>query len=223
MTWSPNQDDRPDGQVIDMLVLHYTGMPDARAACDRLMDPSAQVSAHWLIDEGGTVIPLVPETRRAWHAGVSFWRGQTNINARSVGVEIVNPGHEFGYRPFPQAQMAAVAEVCQGILGRWPIPRRNVVAHSDIAPTRKEDPGELFDWRGLAQRGTGFWPEGPVEGEEEDPVALLRAIGYDGTDAPLAVRAFQRRYRPRNFSGVVDGETLGLMRAVWAACREDQV
>lgn len=222
MAESPNQDNRPDGQVIDTLVFHYTGMLGARAAYDRLMDPAAKVSAHWLVDEDGTVIPLVPEARRAWHAGVSRWRGQTNINARSIGVEIVNPGHEFGYRPFPKAQMSAVADVCQGILARWPIPRFGVVAHSDIAPTRKEDPGELFDWPWLAQRGIGFWPEGPMPGRDADPVALLRAIGYDVAAETPAVRAFQRRYRPSDFSGVVDEETLGLMRAVRAADEVDR-
>ena len=142
-----------------MLVLHYTGMPSAAAALARLCDPGAKVSAHYLVDEDGTVQALVAEQNRAWHAGVSFWRGATGLNDRSIGIEIVNPGHEFGYRPFPPAQMQAVRELCRGILARWPIPARNVVAHSDIAPNRKQDPGELFDWRGLAAAGIGLWTD----------------------------------------------------------------
>lgn len=154
---SPNWDSR-DSHVIDMLVLHYTGMRTASEALERLCDPSAKVSAHYMVEEDGTVHALVPEEMRAWHAGVSSWRGHTNINQRSIGIEIANPGHEFGYRPFPHAQMDAVATLCKGILSRHPIPPRNVVAHSDVAPQRKEDPGELFEWQWLAQRSIGLWP-----------------------------------------------------------------
>lgn len=145
----------------DMLVLHYTGMPSAQAALDKLRDgnTSSRVSAHYVVDEDGTVYRLVPEDKRAWHAGVSAWRGKTDINARSIGIEIVNPGHEFGYRPFPPAQMQAVAELSKDIVARHHIPKRNVVAHSDVAPGRKEDPGELFDWRYLAEQGIGLWPD----------------------------------------------------------------
>ncbi len=143
-----------------MLVLHYTGMQTAAAALARLCDPAAKVSSHYLVDEDGAVHALVEEQNRAWHAGVSFWRGATGLNDRSIGIEIVNPGHEFGYRPFPPVQMRAVRALCHGILARWPgIVARNVVAHSDIAPNRKQDPGELFDWRGLAQAGIGLWTD----------------------------------------------------------------
>ena len=146
---SPNHDDR-GGAAIDMLVLHYTGMKTAEAALERLCDPAAKVSAHYTIDEDGTVYAHVPEARRAWHAGVSFWAGATDINSRSIGIELVNPGHEFGYRDFPDAQIAALITLCHGILLRHPIPSARVLGHSDVAPARKEDPGELFPWERLA-------------------------------------------------------------------------
>ena len=151
---SPNQDSRP-GLAIDHLVLHYTGMRSAEAALARLCDPAAKVSAHYVVDEDGTVYALVEEARRAWHAGVSYWRGVRQLNDCSVGIEIVNPGHEFGYRAFPRRQMAAVEALCRHILARHDIPARNVVGHSDVAPDRKQDPGELFDWPGLAAQGIG--------------------------------------------------------------------
>ena len=154
---SPNYDSR-GGASVDMLVLHYTGMPTAEDAIVRLCDTNARVSAHYVVDEDGLVFQLVEEQYRAWHAGVSGWRGNTNINARSIGIEIVNPGHEFGYRPFPAVQMQAVTALCKAVLGRHSIPARNVVGHSDIAPERKEDPGELFDWVRLAREGIGLWP-----------------------------------------------------------------
>ncbi len=154
---SPNFDSR-DGQTIDMLVLHYTGMPTAREALDRLCDAQAKVSAHYVVDEDGTIYQLVAEENRAWHAGVSAWRGHSNINQRSIGIEIVNRGHEFGYHPFPVEQMKSVAALCKGVVSRHAIPKRNVVGHSDVAPTRKEDPGELFDWKMLATQKIGLWP-----------------------------------------------------------------
>ncbi len=155
---SPNHDSR-NGQPIDMLVLHYTGMKTGAEARARLVHPEAKVSAHYVVEENGDIYRLVAEENRAWHAGVSQWRGNTNINQRSIGIEIVNPGHEFGYRAFPDAQMESVALLCKDILSRHDIPKRNIVAHSDIAPVRKEDPGELFDWKGLANQGIGLWPE----------------------------------------------------------------
>ena len=155
---SPNQDER--GETVDMLILHYTGMKTARDALDRLRDPAAAVSSHYVVDEDGTVFRLVPEDRRAWHAGVSYWRGHSALNARSIGIEIVNPGHEWGYRDFPVLQLAAVCDLCLAILARHAIPARNVVGHSDVAPDRKEDPGERFDWRALAENGVGLWPDG---------------------------------------------------------------
>ena len=210
---SPNFQPRPEGTTVDMLVIHYTGMQSAKAALDRLCDPAAEVSAHYLIDEAGEVFPLVDEQNRAWHAGVSNWRGSSGVNSRSIGIELVNPGHEFGYRPFPAPQMAALAHLSQGILSRWPIPARNVVGHSDVAPRRKQDPGELFDWYWLAQRGVGLWPRpGPVLVEEA--VLLLADYGYDTADAQAALVAFQRHFRPLSCDGVADAETLALLNGL---------
>lgn len=214
---SPNHDARPDGVPVDMLILHYTGMRTGAEAIARLRDPAAKVSAHYVVEEDGQVFALVPEHRRAWHAGVSHWRGNAGLNARSIGIEIVNPGHEHGYRPFPALQMAAVCDLCLGILARHPIPARNVLAHSDVAPDRKEDPGEFFDWQGLAANGVGLWPEGGGAAVG-DPLALVGAIGYR-TDLPLPVllRAFQRHWRPERVDGVADAGTLARLAAVAAA------
>ena len=200
---SPNHDDRTE--PVDHLILHYTGMRRRAEAIERLRDPDPPtrrpVSSHYVVDEDGTVLRLVPEARRAWHAGVSFWRGARALNGRSVGIEIVNPGHEFGYRDFPSAQMAAVAALCLEVLARHPIPARNVVGHSDVAPDRKQDPGERFDWRWLAGRGVGFWPE-DAEEASDDACAALARIGYDasletagarGVPAPLAAARGERR------------------------------
>jgi len=151
---SPNQDDRP--LPVDMLILHYTGMQSAQAAIDRLRDPAAKVSSHYVVDEDGAIYRLVAEEQRAYHAGISYWRGRTALNDCSIGIEIVNPGHEWGYRPFPDAQMQAVRSLCLEILARHAIPARNVVGHSDVAPNRKQDPGELFPWRWLAGQGVGL-------------------------------------------------------------------
>ncbi len=214
-TPSPNFADRPADAVIDMLVIHYTGMVSAAAALSRLRDPAAEVSAHYLIEEDGAVHRLVDEGDRAWHAGVSFWRGAININDRSIGIELVNPGHEFGYRAFPADQMAAFRELALGILGRHPIPARNVVGHSDVAPARKLDPGELFDWAAMAAAGIGRWPA-QAAGAGGDVPALLAEIGYDVSDLDLAVNAFQRRYRPDRVDGAVDDETLDRLAAVAA-------
>ena len=216
---SPNHDERPADEPVDILVLHYTGMQTGAAAIDRLCDPASRVSSHYVVEEDGRIWRLVPEDRRAWHAGISFWRGHQGLNGRSIGVEIVNPGHEWGYRPFPLPQMAAVRDLCAGILARHPIPRRNVVAHSDIAPDRKQDPGELFDWPALAAAGIGFWPDFPPAPWDRpvDPAALradLSNIGYpvppEGEgDAAFAtlLRAFQRRWRPDAVTGLADAET----------------
>lgn len=215
---SPNWDARPQGTPIDMLILHYTGMPSAQAALDRLRDPAARVSSHYVVDEDGAVWRLVGERRRAWHAGVSSWRGQATLNDRSVGIEIVNPGHEWGYRAFPALQMAAVCELCLGILGRHPIPARNVVGHSDVAPDRKEDPGELFDWPGLAANGVGLWPDTARDADAVDDVpAALRAIGYGEGDLATTLRAFQRHWLPGVISGQADGATRARLHAVVAA------
>ena len=158
---SPNHDARPDGMKIDMLVLHYTGMKTAEEALARLCDPEARVSAHYTIDLDGRVYRHVPEEQRAWHAGISYWAGERNINGCSVGIEIVNPGHEFGYVPFPKPQIAALIDLASDILARHRIPPARVVGHSDVAPARKEDPGELFPWPQLADFGLGLWPFAP--------------------------------------------------------------
>ncbi len=212
---SPNQDDRPAGIPVDVLLLHYTGMRSGRAALDRLRDPAAKVSSHYVVEEDGTIFRLVPEHRRAFHAGISFWRGHHTLNGRSVGIEIVNPGHEWGYRPFPALQMAAVCELCLGILARHPIPPRNVVGHSDVAPDRKQDPGELFDWPGLAANGVGLWP-GPDGAPipEAGVERALRAIGYPIPDLAITLAAFQRHWRPERVTGEADEGTRARIGAV---------
>jgi N-acetylmuramoyl-L-alanine amidase len=220
---SPNQDDRPPGTVIDTLVLHYTGMQSAQAAIDRLRSEAARVSSHYVVEEDGTIHRLVPESRRAWHAGVSFWRGREALNGHSIGIEIVNPGHEWGYRAFPVLQLVAVCDLCLEILSRHPVPARNIVGHSDIAPDRKQDPGELFDWEGLARNGVGLWPDVPDLGEEDawrDAAALrpvraaLGAIGYRvapegpaNAELRTVLRAFQRHWRPESLTGEADAGT----------------
>lgn len=216
---SPNHGPRPEGATVELLVLHYTGMPTAQDALHRLTDPESGVSAHYTVDEDGTVYAHVPEDRRAWHAGVSSWRGQGDVNSRSVGVEIVNPGHEFGYRPFPRVQMEAVAELCREILDRHRLPPSAVVAHSDVAPARKQDPGELFDWPWLAERGIGVWPV-PVDGRPAangEVERLLSVIGYDSA-CPEALTAFLRHYRPDAMTVGFDGGAMAMLRAVANHC-----
>lgn len=218
-----NYDARPAGGKIDMLVLHYTGMETAAAALQRLCDPDAAVSAHYLIDEDGRIVPLVDERHRAWHAGVAFWRGASDINARSIGIELVNPGHEFGYRLFAAAQMAALVELAGDILARHPIPPRNVVGHSDVAPTRKMDPGELFDWPRLAAAGIGLWPdEGEAAGLDAEAVcAMLGRFGYATGDRFAAVKAFQRHFRPERVNGRIDFATIRRLAGLLDLCERN--
>ncbi len=212
---SPNQDAR--GRGVDMLVLHYTGMASAEAALARLCDPAAKVSAHYTIDEDGTVYAMVPETRRAWHAGVSCWAGARDINARSIGIELVNPGHEFGYRAFGEPQIAALTTLCQGILARHPIPPRHVLGHSDVAPARKDDPGELFPWARLAASGIGLWPVRGNDPGEAAVSGLLTHYGYDpGAPLQKVVAAFQRHFRPSRVDGMADGETRAVLSGLIA-------
>lgn len=210
---SPNWDER--ALPVSMVVLHYTGMQSADAALERLCDPEAKVSAHYLIEEDGQVHRLVREDRRAWHAGKSFWRGIKDVNSASVGVEIVNPGHEFGYRPFPDAQMEALLPLLAEIVQRWDVPRANVVGHSDIAPARKEDPGELFDWELLAAHRLAIrTPQLTMPSPYENDGAFFLAMerwGYDIADQAAAVRAFQRRWRPHIIDGVPDGECSAIL------------
>lgn len=203
---SPNHDAR--ALPVSMVVLHYTGMQTAAEAEARLTDPSAKVSAHYLIDETGEVVALVPEHRRAWHAGRSFWRGINDINSASIGIELVNPGHEWGYCPFPAAQMEALLPLLARIVREYDVPRANVVGHSDVAPARKEDPGELFDWPLLARHRLALpIPEVALGDPFDNEGAVLLAMerfGYDVTDGRAAVRAFQRRWRPSLIDGEID-------------------
>lgn len=188
---SPNFTERK--LPVSLLILHYTGMPTAQAALDRLRDPAAQVSAHYVVDTDGTVYALVDESKRAHHAGVSYWRGITDVNSASVGIELVNKGHEFGYAPFPDAQTDSLIKLCADILSRRRIAA--VLGHSDVAPTRKQDPGELFPWEKLAENGIGFWTNDfcpPVGSAKE----MLSSIGYDTTDLNAATTAFQRHFYP---------------------------
>jgi N-acetylmuramoyl-L-alanine amidase len=217
---SPNHDARPEGAAIDMLVLHYTGMRTAEEALSRLCDPAAKVSAHYTIDRDGAVYAHVPEGRRAWHAGVSYWAGERNVNARSVGIELVNPGHEFGYVPFTEDQLGALVELACAIKARHAIAARRVLAHSDVAPARKIDPGELFPWARLADWGLGVWPA-PAQGES-DYAADLARFGYGvPPDVDVSLRdvtkALQRRFRPARIDGIADSETKALARALASA------
>ena len=209
---SPNFNERD--QPVSIAVLHYTGMESGEAALERLRDPEAGVSCHYLIMEDGQVVRMVPEEKRAWHAGRSWWRGIRNVNGASIGIEIVNPGHEYGYRPFPREQMESLVPLLAGIVRRHQIPRANVVGHSDVAPARTQDPGELFDWALLARHKLAV--SRPTQGLM-DPhwtdggfLLALERYGYDVADAKAAVRAFQRRFRPE----LVDGEIEGECRAI---------
>jgi N-acetylmuramoyl-L-alanine amidase len=213
---SPNWDER--ALPVSMVVLHYTGMPDAAGALERMCDPQAKVSAHYMIDEEGMVTRMVMEGKRAWHAGRSYWRGITDINSASVGIELVNPGHEWGYRPFPEAQMESLIPLLHDIIQRHDIPRANVVGHSDVAPARKDDPGELFEWDLLARYRLALArPElripSPFANDGAFYLALER-FGYDIADGLAAVRAFQRRWRPEIIDGVIDGECSAILFAL---------
>lgn len=200
---------------ISMVVLHYTGMKSADDALARMCDPVAEVSAHYMIDEDGMVTSLVPEEKRAWHAGRSYWRGITDINSASIGIELVNPGHEWGYRPFPEPQMDALLPLLADIIDRHDIPRANVVGHSDIAPARKEDPGEYFDWHRLGELGLALEiPAAKMNLYYDNPGAFYLALerfGYDISDGRAVVRAFQRRWRPALIDGEIDGEIGGIL------------
>ena len=213
---SPNWNERQ--LPITMLVLHYTGMRTGTEALERMCDPTAEVSAHYMIEEDGTVIRLVDETKRAWHAGRSYWRGVTDINSASIGIELVNPGHEWGYRPFPAAQMEALMPLVGRIVRQYDLPRANVVGHSDIAPARKEDPGELFDWKRLARLKLALaTPKISLGAPFPNDGAFLLGLerfGYDISDGRAAVAAFQRRWRPKRIDGEIDGEIGAILFAL---------
>jgi len=197
---SPNFDER--SRAVDMIVLHYTGMLTGAEALARLTDAASRVSCHYFVEEDGAIFSLVPEGKRAWHAGVSSWKGDTETNARSIGIELVNPGHEWGYRAFPEKQIEMVSALVADIRTRHDMPLKNIVGHSDVAPQRKEDPGELFPWKRLAKEGLAI---GPYEGAPdpsipyEEALSMLRAIGYDAPERAhaAALVAFQRRFCPQ--------------------------
>lgn len=224
---SPNHGERlregSNAVVIDMLVIHYTGMVPGAKALDWMCDPTSSVSAHYFIDEAGAVWRLVAEEHRAWHAGVSAWRGASDINSRSIGIELSNPGHDFGYRDFPQPQIETLIELSGEILARHPIPARNVVGHSDIAPSRKIDPGERFPWQRLAAAGVGLWPDEHSQSADGDIAAMLKSYGYDIDTNPLTkvIAAFQRHFRPARFDGVADDETSARLANLLAAVAGD--
>jgi N-acetylmuramoyl-L-alanine amidase len=213
---SPNFDER--ALPISMLVLHYTGMEDGESAVRRLCDPDAKVSSHYVVMEDGEVLRLVPEDKRAWHAGKSHWRGITDVNSASVGIEIVNPGHAFGYRPFPDAQVDAVIRLVADVKERHGLTRGNIVGHSDIAPARKRDPGELFPWGQLARLRLALprptknlmdphWTEAGF-------LLALERFGYDVTEPMAAIVAFQRRFRPELIDGEIDAECRMILLAL---------
>lgn len=210
---SPNCNDRK--LPVTMVVLHYTEMKPVETALDRLCDPEAQVSAHYLISEEGEVTLLVPEEKRAWHAGASSWRGVRDVNSASIGIELDHPGHGLGYRPFADAQIDALIPLLARIVARYDIPRANVVAHSDVAPARKLDPGELFPWERLAECGLALPVPRIALGDVFDNdgafFLALERFGYDITDSAKAVEAFQRRWRPHRIDGEVDGEVRAIL------------
>ena len=213
---SPNFDERT--LPVSIIVLHYTGMQDAASAIERLADPEFKVSAHYVVDEDGQVTRMVAEDKRARHAGVSHWRGITDVNSASIGIEIVNPGHDWGYRPFPEEQMESVIRLVSDIKERYGVTRGNVVGHSDVAPARKRDPGELFPWHQLARLRLALprptknlmdpeWTEGGF-------LLALERFGYDVADRMAAIMAFQRRFRPELIDGEIDGECRAILLAL---------
>jgi len=234
---SPNHDERLDGRPPDMIILHYTGMESDQAALERLCSPQARVSCHYVVFDDGRILQLVPEMRRAWHAGVSFWAGAKDINSHSIGIEICNPGHDFGYPEFPRRQIAAVITLCRGILTRRrQISPDRVLAHSDVAPARKQDPGEKFPWKLLYDSGIGHWvppaliTDGPrlAPGDKGEHVLNLQkvfaAYGYgvpqngvfDEATREVVV-AFQRHFRPERVDGIADTSTIATLHALVAS------
>jgi N-acetylmuramoyl-L-alanine amidase len=236
---SPNHDARNGHLPVDIIVLHYTGMTSGEDALKRLCEPASKVSCHYFVFEDGAIVQLVPEARRAWHAGVSAWQGETDIKSRSIGIEIVNPGHELGYPDFPEPQIAAVIALCRDIIARRPIPPDHVLAHSDVAPARKPDPGEKFPWRRLHEAGVGVWLEpcpikaGPALtlGDQGAAVSELQAAlaeygyglavsgRYDETTRQVVV-AFQRHFRPARVDGLADVSTIETLRSLIDATKQ---
>jgi N-acetylmuramoyl-L-alanine amidase len=236
---SPNHGERAAGKPVDILLLHYTGMISDERALKWLCDPESGVSSHYFVYEDGRIVQLVDESRRAWHAGQSFWAGETDINSRSIGVEVANPGHEFGYRAFPEAQIVSVIALSRDILARNPIPPERVLAHSDVAPTRKDDPGELFPWTTLANAGIGVAPiaetingletlrigeRGPAVSAYRDKLArygygIDPGNEFDGVTEAVT-KAVQRHFRPARVDGVADPETVAVLEVLLAMRRK---
>ncbi|MBF9032282.1 N-acetylmuramoyl-L-alanine amidase [Rhodobacterales bacterium HKCCE3408] len=207
MMRSPNFGPRRDGLRPELVVLHYTAMPTAESALRALCDPEREVSAHYLIDAGGSVTALVDEEMRAWHAGAGEWDGRGDVNSRSIGIELANDGAS----PFAAAQMTALEALLGGILDRWRIPPEGVIAHSDMAPGRKIDPGRRFDWRRLALQGLSVWPaDGETEVDGETFRADARAFGYPDVDDDLLLRTVRLRFRPWA-TGPLDGRDCALI------------
>ena len=237
---SPNRDMRPGHMPVDVLVFHYTGMTSVSEALSRLCDPEVKVSAHYLVDEQGTIYRLVAEDKQAWHAGISCWNGKSALNENSIGIEIANPGHEYGYRAFPAVQMEAVLRLSQDILTRHAIAPKDMVGHSDIAPNRKTDPGELFDWQYLAKNGVGVWPKvGKIKrphevisspGDETKDVALfqkllnqygyhIRVDGFYGQKTEAVIRAFKRHFVQERVDAFWDRLAQETLEALLLACK----
>ncbi|HTF73185.1 MAG TPA: N-acetylmuramoyl-L-alanine amidase [Bradyrhizobium sp.] len=237
---SANYGDRNMDRLPDMIVLHYTGMPDVEGAIAKLCTAGTDVSAHYIVLEDGRIIQCVPEAKRAWHAGVAFWGGEEDINSCSIGVEIVNKGHDWGYPEFPLRQIAAVIALCRGIMLRRKVPSHRVLAHSDVAPFRKKDPGEKFPWHSLANSGVGHWvqPAPIVRGETlrlgsagNDVRGLQQALARYGYGVPVngkydtatleVVTAFQRHFRPGRVDGIVDHSTLTTLQSLLVSLPTD--
>ena len=216
---SRNFDERAHGSVIDKLVLHYTGMQNSEVSLARMCDGSSKVSSHYLIDEVGLVYQLVNEDKRAWHAGISYWAGQTDINSQSIGIELQNTGHEGGYQEFPEAQIEALVNLATSIVDRFNIPAKQILGHSDIAPERKKDPGEYFPWDKIAAQNIGYWPTlelvDTLHIATDDIIRMnLSLMGYNPKASFVAtVTAFQRHFRPAKVDGIVDTETAQLVAA----------
>jgi N-acetylmuramoyl-L-alanine amidase len=222
---SPNFNERDPKISLFYIVVHYTDMENSEQAFSRLCDPDSKVSAHYLIEEDGRIFQLVDDAKRAWHAGASFWRGITDLNSASIGIELVNPGHTWGYRPFPLIQIEALTELLEHLCATHAFDRRTcMLAHSDIAPGRKQDPGELFPWQHLALKGFGVWPEPQPQDYGDISTAevcrLLASIGYhcpltmDQEGLRLVVTAFQRRYDPQHLSGLPEPETVARLKII---------
>lgn len=229
--FSPHFNDRT--LTLDSIILHYTDMPTTEEALAWLCHPTSQVSAHYLINEAGKIYQLVEDEKRAWHAGESFWRGCTDINSCSLGIELSNPGHSHGYQAFPEAQIEGLLQLCEKLRARWDIPNNRILGHSDIAPRRKQDPGHLFPWKKLAREGLGLWPSAPHSviaseakqstdtnkdfswiaavptGPRNDDFLKesLATIGYETVSLPHTIRAFKRHFQPHQGDDRVDEET----------------